>query len=537
MTGKHTGATHPDKTDHPTQRPIACALLAFLAGALATLAVVAGVHASSRFSLPMGAGAPRAYEQASAADSSDDGDDRAEVKGTLATTATAFAGEWILTIDSDRTVTVVLTASSDVVKFMNHLPSVGDWIEAKGRWISPDRLEARRVRPDRYEANQIIARLKSGVVAETLAETYDMTVTGVLRSANIFLFYTDDDEDEEIRKLLNDKVNVEWAEVNWISRVPTGTPYRSWRWGEASSYESQHAFELVKLDPALAHYDGTGMVIAVLDTGVDVEHTALKASLLAGRDMISDTDTPNDIGPGLAWGHGTHVAGIVHRIAPESKILPIRVLDSQGRGNTFVLAYAIEYAVEQGADVINLSLGADCGSQVLSSAIQRAIAQGVVIVAAAGNSNTEVPQCPASMPGVIAVAAVDENKVRAEWSNYGVGWVDIAAPGVGITSTFPGGYASWSGTSMATPFVSGAAALAKQKKEASNGNVSVHHMLIACGEDIRAVNDKAIGPLLDVASAVGAQSAELEAPSPPLRGAYNLFLPTLANPGLDPRRC
>jgi len=502
------------------------AVLSLVVGAMAALALVGSVQAAT--SSRALAGQPDVLEQISGASHGEGESDEAEVKGTLALPVTAFDGEWILTVDSTRSITLVLTTTTDVQKFMNHLPSVGDWIEAKGKWITPDRLDARRVRPDEYEANQVVARLKPGVVAETLAATYNMTVTGVLSSANIFLFYTHDDEDLEIQKLLNDKVNVEWAEVNWVSRVPSGSPYRSWRWGEASSYENQHAFDLVKLGPALANYDGTGMVVAVLDTGVDLTHAALQASLLAGRDMISDTATPNDIGPGLAWGHGTHVAGIVHRMAPESKILPIRVLDSQGRGNTFVLAYAIEYAVQQGADIINLSLGTDCGSQVLNSTIQTAIAQGVVVVAAAGNGNTSVPQCPASLPGVIAVAAVDENRVRAEWSNFGADWVDIAAPGVGITSTFPGGYAAWSGTSMATPFVSGAAALAKQKKEASNGTVAVDVMLIDRGQDISGLNNEAIGPLLDVAAAVDSLPTEPEPTPQP--SAHNLYLPAIANP-------
>jgi len=557
MTGQKIETAPHNSTELPARHPIGFTLLSIIVGTMAVLAMVASVQASHGSRLPIVAGAPHTSEQASAAnlnpagangedddgedDDGEDGDgednDRAEVKGTLAAPATAFVGEWVLNVDSNRSVTVLMTASSDVLKFRNHLPSVGDWIEAKGVWIGPDRMEARRVRPDKYEANQIIARLKPGVSPETLAATYEMTVTGVLESANIFLFHTYDDEDLKIQRLLNDKANVEWAEVNWTSRVPTGTPYRSWRWGEASSYENQHAFDLVNLGPALAHYDGSGVVVAVLDTGVELGHTALQASLIGGRDMISDTATPNDIGPGLAWGHGTHVAGIVHRMAPKSKILPIRVLDSQGRGNTFVLAYAIEYAVQQGADVINLSLGADCGSQVLHSAIQRAIGEGVVIVAAAGNSNTEVPQCPASMPGVIAVAAVDENKVRAEWSNYGDRWVDIAAPGVGITSTFPGGYASWSGTSMATPFVSGAAALAKQKQEISNSNMPVDRMLIECGADIDAINTEAIGPLLDVAAAVAAWPTETESTLRPLYGAHNLFLPAIANPSFDSQRC
>jgi subtilisin family serine protease len=164
---------------------------------------------------------------------------------------------------------------------------------------------------------------------------------------------------------------------------------------------------------------------------------------------------------------------------------------------------------------------------VLSATIQSAIAQGVIIVAAAGNDGTEAPQCPASMPGVIAVAAVDENKVRASWSNYGAGWVDMAAPGVGITSTFPGGYASWSGTSMATPFVAGAAALAKQKKENENGIVAVDAMLINRGEDISGLNGEEIGPLLNVAAAVDSLPTEPEPTPPPDRGTNTIFLPSV----------
>lgn len=514
------------------RKPGARAILAtssLLLAVIAALMLVVGVQAAAPGGSTTLESYPAQPEQASKADHGEEDKGEAEIKGTLAAPVSAFAGEWIVNVDESRVVTVVFTATTDVAKFMNHLPSVGDWIEAKGIWLANDRLEARRVRPDEYEANQVIARLKPGVVAETLATTYNMTVTGVLSSANIFLFYTHDDEDVEIQKLLGDKVNVEWAEVNWVSRVPAGSPYRSWRWGgtDDSGYVNQHAFEQVNLAPALKKYDGTGMVVAVLDTGVDLEHIALKDSLIAGRDMISDTATPNDIGPGLAWGHGTHVAGIVHKMAPASKIMPIRVLDSQGRGNTFVLAYAIEYAAQQGADVINLSLGADCGSQVLSSSIQSAIAQGVIIVAAAGNGGTDIAQCPASMPKVIAVAAVDENKVRASWSNYGAGWVDIAAPGVGITSTFPGGYASWSGTSMATPFVAGAAALAKQKKEAENGTVAVDAMLINRGEDISGLNAEEIGPLLNVAAAVDSLPTEPEPTPPPDLGTNAIFLPSV----------
>jgi thermitase len=205
------------------------------------------------------------------------------------------------------------------------------------------------------------------------------------------------------------------------------------------------------------------------------------------------------------WGRGWRGdmaptrGGIVHGIAPDATLMPLRVLDSQGRGNTFVLAYAIELAVANGAEVINLSLGADCGSRVLSETVQAAIANGVVIVAAAGNDGRDVGQCPASLPGVLAVAAVTETRQRATWSNYGA-WVSLAAPGEGITSTFPvgvgaetnttPGYAVWSGTSMATPFAAGAAALAVEYAAVDNEEMTAAEMLTLRGDDVTSLNPR-----------------------------------------------
>jgi subtilisin family serine protease len=452
----------------------------------------------------------------------------------------------VIAVDATQQVTIVLSASTEVRKFGNRLPTPGDWLEAEGNRLSDGRVEARKVRPDAFEANQVVVRLKAtndpaGLVQE-LASSYNMTVSAVLPSANIFLLTTQDDEETEVGRLLNDP-RVDWAEINWVSRAPTGDPYRTWKWGtaEESGYANQHAFEQVNLTPALANATGAGVTVAILDTGLDLEHpvfagmaAASQLTLLANSNMISDTGAPDDTGPGLAWGHGTHVAGVLHAAAPGARLMPIRILDSQGRGNTFVLAYAIELALANGADVINLSLGADCGSRVLAEAVQSAMAQGVVIVAAAGNDASATPQCPARLPGVLAVAAVDENRQRAVWSNYGETWVDLAAPGVGITSTFPvglgaetgatPGYAAWSGTSMATPFVAGAAALVVEQQSRVPGELTVAETLVKYGDDISALNPApyVVGRHLNIAAAVNGL------PTEPEPSAFSLYLPAVA---------
>ncbi|MCB0186579.1 MAG: S8 family serine peptidase, partial [Caldilineaceae bacterium] len=261
-----------------------------------------------------------------------------------------------------------------------------------------------------------------------------------------------------------------------------------------------------------------------------------------GYDMVDDDADPEDEGDGVGWGHGTHVAGIIAQVSPQSKLLPVRVLNSNGRGNTFALAYAIEWSVAQGADVINLSLGADTNSRVLNDVISDAVAHGVIIVAAAGNVNSNEPQYPASLPGVFSVTAVDERNAKADFASYGAGWVDIAAPGVGITSTIVGpfgsGYASWSGTSMATGFVSGAAALMRQQQPQASV-ATIEKTFTTHTRDLDTVNPTyagQLGGLLDVAAALAVDdpvATPTPAPTPtptptspdPTAGEVQLFLP------------
>ena len=208
---------------------------------------------------------------------------------------------------------------------------------------------------------------------------------------------------------------------------------------------------------------GAGIVVAVLDTGVDIHHSDLQSSLMGGFNFISPNLLPDDIADGLgdnpAYGHGTMVAGIIHRIAPDATIMPLRVLNGDGTGTLSDVLAALAYAVQSGAKIINLSLGTYEYSQFLEEAIQDAQAKGVLIVASAGNNSTNAPHYPAAYAGVQSVTSVEENYAKSGFGNYG-SWVRFVAPGDGIASDFPGSTtAVGEGTSFAAPFVSGAAAL------------------------------------------------------------------------------
>jgi hypothetical protein len=472
---------------------------------------------------------------------------RDEVVGMVVATPNnspdGFVGNWQIRIDSRRTQTITVTADTEIDDDFNGPPGIGDWVEVRGVQQSDGSRLARRLRPNRFESGEVVVRLTSSQEITGIMQRYDLTqVDTLLESANIYLFTSDEDiqEDNVLAKMKNDRA-IEWAELNYVSEVPAdpeGNPYRTWKWGgsDDSGYINQAAFQQVNLAPAQGRYGGEGVIVAVLDTGIDASHPAFVGRLLAGRDMVNDDALPQDgpetgEEPGLAQGHGTHVSGIVAHIAPQSKILPIRVLDVNGRGNTYVLAYAIEWAADNGADVINLSLGSDFDSQVLSNALADAQSHGVVIVAAAGNDNGDAPQYPANFPGVLGVTAVDGDDHKAGFANYGGAWVDLAAPGVGITSTIPLSgtdlYAAWSGTSMAAPFVSGAAALVKQKQPAASA-AAVATQLVAKGRDLDAANPQYIGQLgrmLDIATAL-----EITPDIPVTPTLPALYLPVVLGP-------
>lgn len=198
------------------------------------------------------------------------------------------------------------------------------------------------------------------------------------------------------------------------------------------------------------------ITVAVVDSGVS-SHPKLNGRLLKGKDFIDNDNNPAD-----KYGHGTHVAGIIVDCTPgvNVKILPVRALDSAGRGNVSTIGNAIRYAVQKGAKVINLSLGSYSHYKYLEECIAYANKKGVTVVAAAGNESGNVRYvCPAHLSSPIVVGAVNSNGRRAYFSNYGSS-LDVVAPGVGIKSCWlRGGYATADGTSMSTPFISAAAAM------------------------------------------------------------------------------
>lgn len=206
------------------------------------------------------------------------------------------------------------------------------------------------------------------------------------------------------------------------------------------------------------------VIIAVVDTGADLTHTDLAGQLVEGYNIVDKEKKPLD-----DVGHGTHVAGIIGALVNNgegvagvswyNKIMPVKALDSSGSGTTYAVAEGIIWATDHGAKVINMSLGNYADSQFLHDAVKYAYDRDVVLVAASGNDNTERPGYPAAYPEVLAVAATDSNQKRAEYSNYG-DYIDVAAPGTNIASTFPGNqYAALSGTSMASPHAAAMAGL------------------------------------------------------------------------------
>ena len=164
---------------------------------------------------------------------------------------------------------------------------------------------------------------------------------------------------------------------------------------------------------------------------------------------------------GAGLNHGTFTAGVIAATAPDAQIMPLRAFNDEGQTDLFTLAKAIWYAVDNGADVINMSWGTDTDSEAIRTAIQYAAANGVVLVASAGNMNSDFAFYPAAYDEVIAVAATDDLDRKANFSSYGE-HVLVSAPGVNIISAYPGGsYAVKSGTSFSAPMVAGQAALIK----------------------------------------------------------------------------
>ena len=302
---------------------------------------------------------------------------------------------------------------------------------------------------------------------------------------------------------------IEWIEPNLvvsldpillqgIVKVPAGNA-SNW-------YLQQPAWQIIQANQALQVSSGRGVIVADINSAVDSFHPAIAGHLVGGFDFVAnkpageaaldqssasfmdqssasfmdqssasfmDQSSASFMDQSsasfmdatrTAYAHGTLCAGIIAAMAPRSMIMPLRVFDDQGHADTFTIAKAIRYAAKNGSQVINMSFGTLSPSNALSSAVEFAEKSGAVLVASAGNHNTNQPQYPAALSGVIAVAATDLMDRKASFSNFGPS-VFTDAPGVQIFSAFPGNlYAVVSGTSFSAPAVAATAALIRDQR-------------------------------------------------------------------------
>lgn len=318
--------------------------------------------------------------------------------------------------------------------------------------------------------NQAILQLTPGSNAESFAAEKNSTVLAKIGDTNVILLEMDTvwDDQAEVTGLLTDE-RVMWAEQNFTSHAPEGRPrYFFTSSALTSGFVDAPALpQELNFAPQAACVDGTGYTVAVLDTGVDVTHPLLEGKIApGGMNTLDGTDDIADDGNGLdddadglideLVGHGTHVAGGIVQVAPDAQIMPFKALNSDGVGTTFSVTSAIYLAVESDVDVINLSLGSTHDSLAIRMAVEFAIENDVIVVAAAGNSNLYSPvEYPAAMDSVISVASVNALGDKSAYSNFHES-VSISAPGENVASAYPDSqYLLASGTSMATPMVSG----------------------------------------------------------------------------------
>jgi len=254
------------------------------------------------------------------------------------------------------------------------------------------------------------------------------------------------------------------------------------------SYTGQPAVSTMHLKEAQSYTQGEGVKVAVIDTGIDPQHP-----LFAGRiawpvyDFVDGDGDPTDVGPGVGYGHGTFVAGLIVLAAPRATIMPLRAFGADGYGTSFNIAKAIRFAADNGARVINMSFGMTEEDSLVKDAIVYA-GQKSYMVAAAGNDNDNFIHFPASLAArTLSVTSTATGDIKAPFSNF-ASEMNVSAPGVSVYSAYPGkAWAYWSGTSFSTALVSGEAALLIALKPEST-RTDLNTVIKASGTNIDLLN-------------------------------------------------
>ncbi len=386
-----------------------------------------------------------------------------------------------------------------------------------------------------FRKGELIVELKTGVAIETINARWETTTIRRIYGTNLYRLRTPNGKKEvKWRKRLSNDPDVLSVALNPVvlnpitsfARAHLGFPDGYPTNGQNSaSYTEQQILAQLNIAAAQVRSTGKGIIIAVIDTGVDRSHPKIASHLwkderqnaevangfdddndgliddVNGWDFVANNGDPSDKGVSSPQtsvvGHGTFIAGIITLVAPDAIIMPIRAFDSDGLSDAFTVSEAIKYAADHGAKVINLSFGSVEDSRIVHDAIAYAIQRGAVLVASVGNENDNTdarPRFPAAWnTETIGVAALDNDDRKAAFSNFGSN-VSVSAPGVRLFSTFPGGsngdYAMWSGTSFAAPFVAAQAALILERRSTADARKVIETTAVSVDEKNQSLSGK-----------------------------------------------
>jgi thermitase len=377
--------------------------------------------------------------------------------------------------------------------------------------------------PTDAPAARILVKFRPGANASEVARLHaanNAVVTSVISGIRVTRLHVPPGQEQAAVEDYRRSPSVEFAEIDSLveTQFTPNDPYytlayQTTRYGNIPQWAPQfvsasEAWDITQGDPAI--------IIAIVDTGIDTQHPELQGKIVGGTSFVGRSVKDQH-------GHGTHVAGIaagstnnstgIAGICPRCSIMPIRALDASGSGYLSDVAAGIVYAADNGARIINLSLGGPSKTQTLRAAIDYAFAHNALPVAAMGNGYAPEALEPAYWYSALSVGAVDQSGAKADFSNYGPK-TDVVAPGVAILSTLPTyqvtltqtyelGYDALSGTSMATPVVSGIAGLVLSRNPALSAS-QVKGIIEATAGDGKSFTDTTGFGLVNAARAVGA---------------------------------
>ncbi len=319
-----------------------------------------------------------------------------------------------------------------------------------------------------YKDSELICKMVPGYSIDAINQDYGTTVKQIQAQTGCYLLEVPEGTDvETLAAEISARPDVQFCHANFLLTAPE--PYqRSQPFIDVQAIGDivlQEAVVTLAISEAQEISDGDGVNIAIIDAGVDFDHPFLATGtgeVISAWDYVDDDAVAFDEPGGPATGHGTFIAGIYKLVVPGSNLYVYRVLDTLGTGDGYHIAEAILRAIDDSCKVINLSLGMIGIHDAIDEALKLAKRDNVMVVAAAGNDSTDVNLVfpfPAERTYCLAVAALDSNLIKADFSNYG-NKVDICAPGTRIYGPYPGEmYAWWDGTSFAAPFVGGLAAM------------------------------------------------------------------------------